>query len=260
MIGTLIRSFIRFIPAEKRQRLLEAVGPTLDPLSLADAVRRITATRCQTLTPLAAATFLLTLDNHLYPQQGRQAVRLGNGVHYKHRGTGYHQFFIRRLHPGERVLDIGCGSGELACDMAQNAQVHVVGIELSAEKIAIARQRPTPPQVTFRVGDVLKELGQETFDVAVLSNVLEHLPDRATFLQRVQAAANPKRFLIRVPLFERDWRVPLKKELGLEWRLDPTHETEYTWESFIQEMNAARLTLTHWEIRWGEIWAELIPA
>jgi hypothetical protein len=67
------------------------------------------------------------------------------------------------------------------------------------------------------------------------------------------------RFLIRVPLFERDWRVPVKQELGVEWRLDPTHETEYTQESFAEEMKQARLTVTHQEIRWGEIWAEARP-
>jgi hypothetical protein len=63
--------------------------------------------------------------------------------------------------------------------------------------------------------------------------------------------------LIRVPLFERAWEVPLRKELGLEWRSDATHETEYTEESFAQEMDAAQLTLVHQEIRWGEIWAQV---
>ncbi len=68
---------------------------------------------------------------------------------------------------------------------------------------------------------------------------------------------NPKRFLIRIPLFEREWRVPLKKELGVEWRLDTTHETEYTLESFSSEISEAGLRITHQEVRWGEIWAEV---
>ena len=68
---------------------------------------------------------------------------------------------------------------------------------------------------------------------------------------------HPSRFLIRVPVFERDWRVPLKRELGVEWRLDPTHETEYTLESFEKEMAAAGLRITYQEVRWGEIWAEV---
>lgn len=51
----------------------------------------------------------------------------------------------------------------------------------------------------------------------------------------------------------------LKRELGVEWRLDPTHETEYTLESFAEELAAASLRITHQEVRWGEIWAEAIP-
>jgi len=58
-------------------------------------------------------------------------------------------------------------------------------------------------------------------------------------------------------LFERDWRVPLKKELGVEWRLDTTHETEYTLESFKEEIANAGLSITHLEVQWGEIWAQV---
>jgi hypothetical protein len=76
----------------------------------------------------------------------------------------------------------------------------------------------------------------------------------------VQESVHPERILIRVPLFERDWRVPLKKELGVEWRLDDTHETEYTLESFASEMQEAGLAVKHLEVRWGEIWVELFPS
>jgi len=62
-----------------------------------------------------------------------------------------------------------------------------------------------------------------------------------------------------VPLFEREWRVPLKKELGVEWRLDATHETEYTLESFAEELDAAHLQAVYQEVRWSEIWCEAHP-
>jgi hypothetical protein len=100
----------------------------------------------------------------------------------------------------------------------------------------------------------------ERFDVVVLSNILEHLPERPAFLRRMQQAARPSRMLIRVPLFERDWQVPLKRELGVEWRLDPTHETEYTLESFVDEVTQAGCRIVHQEVRWGEIWAEVRAA
>jgi hypothetical protein len=89
--------------------------------------------------------------------------------------------------------------------------------------------------------------------------VVEHLEHRPEFLKGVIHAVQPSRLLLRVPVFERDWRVPLKKELGIDYRLDPTHFTEYTLESFAAEMDQARLKITHQEVRWGEIWAEAVP-
>ena len=88
--------------------------------------------------------------------------------------------------------------------------------------------------------------------------MLEHLSKHSIFLSKVWNKVNPKRMLIRVPLFERDWRVPLKKELGVEWRLDPIHETKYTIESWAKEIKEAGLAVTHQEIRWSEIWAEVV--
>jgi hypothetical protein len=90
----------------------------------------------------------------------------------------------------------------------------------------------------------------------VLSNVLEHLPGRAGFLSDVSERLCPARFLIRVPQFERDWRVPLRREVGAEWRLDATHETEYSEEQLHEELRAAGLRVVHQEIRWGEFWLE----
>jgi hypothetical protein len=93
--------------------------------------------------------------------------------------------------------------------------------------------------------------------VVVLSNVLEHLEERPGFLRKIIAATGARRFLIRVPYFERDWRVALKKEIGVDWRLDPDHKTEFTEASFLRETREAGLEIVHIEFRWGEIWAEL---
>ena len=92
-----------------------------------------------------------------------------------------------------------------------------------------------------------------------MSNVLEHIEDRVSFLKKVQKQIRPGRYLLRVPMFNREWRVPLRKELGLPYFLDDTHYTEYTQESFALEMQSAGLRIFHMEIRWGEIWAEVVP-
>jgi 2-polyprenyl-3-methyl-5-hydroxy-6-metoxy-1,4-benzoquinol methylase len=203
-----------------------------------------------------ALKLLFTLDADLYSLQGILAVAYDGGIHTKHRHMKYHDFFTGRIKNNDFVMDIGCGIGAVAYDVSKVAS-KVVGMDFNVESIQIARERYQNPGLFFRVGDALQALPDEKFSVVILSNVLEHLPGRPAFLRRVQETLQPERILIRVPVFERDWRVPLKKELGVEWRLDPTHETEYTLESFAEDMKEAGLGITHLEVRWGEIWAEV---
>ncbi len=204
----------------------------------------------------SALRLLFSLDAALYGMQGQWAVEYDGGIHTKHRHMRYHDFFTSRIRPADRVLDIGCGNGAVAYDVAGVAR-WVVGVDINEDSIRAARQRYQRANLEFRVGDALEALPDEAFSVVILSNVLEHLPGRPAFLRRVQDTLQPERILIRVPLFERDWRVPLKKELGVEWRLDKTHEIEYTLETFAAEMKAAGLSIEHLEVRWGEIWAEV---
>ena len=218
----------------------------------------LVARRAAALPPDEALRLLFDLDASFYALQGRLAMAYDGGIHTKHRHMKYHDFFVNRVWPGERVLDIGCGHGAVAYDVAEKAGAYVLGIDLSPDNVALARERHAHSRVEYGVGDALQELSAGRFDVVILSNVLEHLPERPAFLRRVQEMVRPSRFLIRVPLFERYWRVPLKRELGVEWRLDPGHETEYTLESFAAEMAEAELTIVHQEVRWGEIWAEAV--
>jgi hypothetical protein len=64
---------------------------------------------------------------------------------------------------------------------------------------------------------------------------------------------------VRGPLFERDWHMPQKQELGVE--CDWTRTTKLNIHStvFGEEIVKADLMIKHFESRWGEIWAELIP-
>ena len=56
-------------------------------------------------------------------------------------------------------------------------------------------------------------------------------------------------------MIDRNWYVPMKKELGLPYYSDETHFTEYTLESFKKEIAEAELSIDHYQINWGEIWA-----
>ena len=202
---------------------------------------------------------LLELERVISGQIDLAALQYGDGVHVKHRLMRYHDFFVTRIKPGERVLDVGCGYGAVAHSIAERAGARVTGIDLSAANVAQARASFSTAGLAFVHGEAPRDLKDEHFDVIVLSNVLEHVKERRDFLAALCAKATPSRLLIRVPMFDREWRVPLRQELGLFHFSDPTHHIEYTRESFEDEMSGAGLEIVHLQVNWGEIWAEVRP-
>lgn len=202
---------------------------------------------------------LLRLDSRLYAVISRVAVWYGDGLHPKHRLTSYHDFFVGNIRAGERVLDIGCGNGAVDYDLAVRGGAWVTGVDWDPRAVAEARRCYVHERLRFVQGDALDAIGGECFDVVVLSNVLEHMDDRVEFLRAVREKVAPNRVLVRVPLFDRDWRVPLKREVGVEWRLDATHRVEYTQTELLTEMREAGFDVEHLEVRWGEIWAVSTP-
>jgi cyclopropane fatty-acyl-phospholipid synthase-like methyltransferase len=232
----------------------------LPAVSRAEALMSLIRASIKQSSPKETLRFLFELENRLYALEGEASIAYGEGIHTKHRHINYHRFFVRNLKPGERVLDIGCGNGFLSYDMAtQVPGVKVVGIELSEANVRFACEHYQHPDLQFIHGDALKLLPKESFDVVTLSNVLEHIEHRVDFLKKIVHQVRPRRLIIRVPLFERDWRVPLKKELGIDYRLDATHCIEYTQEDFFAELGQAGLKATHTEFRWGEIWSVAEP-
>lgn len=206
-------------------------------------------------SPKESMKFLLELDNEIYLMLGERACDYGDGVHIKHKLTNYHKFFCDNIEPNSKVLDIGCGNGELTREISLIKGVEVTGIELRKENYDYAFENNSRDNIEYINGDVFTCLPDKKYDIIVLSNVLEHLKGRVEFLKKLIEVCLPEKFLIRVPLFTRDWRVPLKKKLDLEWRADTTHETEYTVDSFEKEISDFGGHIEYMHIKWGEIYA-----
>ncbi len=110
---------------------------------------------------------------------------------------------LLRLLPDPRALgsalEIGCATGELIAALPVRAGGRKVGVDISAANVEVARGRF--PQFEFRCGD-FRSLPAERFDVVILSDVLEHVPDDAAFLG--DAAAFGRVVLVNLPL-EDNW-------------------------------------------------------
>jgi 2-polyprenyl-3-methyl-5-hydroxy-6-metoxy-1,4-benzoquinol methylase len=245
-----------------KRRLLRLLDPLLQSelatrgVTLAVQLWSSSAAR---LEPAEGLRRLLRLDDRLQARIDGLAIELDGGIHAKHRLLGYHEFFIARVERGDRVLDVGCGKGELAHDLATRAGAAVTGIDFDRVHLDFARSRFSAESIEFVEADALVWDPPHAFDVVVLSNVLEHIAPRVELLRRLRHATQANRFLIRVPSRERDWLVPLRAELGLPYFSDPTHETEYTAAQLGEELGDAGLAIDMLEERWGEIWAFARP-
>jgi ubiquinone/menaquinone biosynthesis C-methylase UbiE len=93
------------------------------------------------------------------------------------------------LPAGFRVLDLGCGSGQIAMRAARrNPEAFVLGLDLSQGQVARAHGRGLGiPNVGFGVGDALcLPLADGGFDLVVSAAMIKHLPDRRQGLAQMQ--------------------------------------------------------------------------
>lgn len=203
---------------------------------------------------------LLKLDNLLYKLVSISAVQVGKGRHPKHDIIQYEKWFLDCLSDNSTVLDIGSNIGEMVILMSKQCQ-QSFGIEINPEAVEIAKKNSEDlDNAHFFCSDVMdfdfSQLGE--ISVVTMSNVLEHIENRTELLRNLKKNIKWKdspKFLIRVPLVDREWVSIYKKNLGIEWRLDNTHFIEYTFESFNDELDESGLKIEESQIKFGEIYA-----
>jgi SAM-dependent methyltransferase len=91
-----------------------------------------------------------------------------------------------RIRTGDRVLDVGCGTGVLAREAHRRVgrEGRVVGLDLNEGMLAVAAR--TEPKIEWRQGDAASlPFEDASFDVVVSQFALMYVPDRATSLREM---------------------------------------------------------------------------
>jgi SAM-dependent methyltransferase len=105
--------------------------------------------------------------------------------------------------PGSaRILDAGCGSGRNMVELSRYGRV--TGIELSETSVALARQRNAGEVIS---GSLLEmPFAQDSFDLAVTLDVIEHLEDDLAALRELRRTVAPGgALLVTVPAYQWLW-------------------------------------------------------
>ena len=89
---------------------------------------------------------------------------------------------LAKVKPGDKVLDVGCGTGSLTLTAQSYAGPggKVYGIDAAPEMIEVAREKASRlgPQVVFKVGLIEQLAFPETiFDVVISRLAIHHLPN-----------------------------------------------------------------------------------
>ena len=95
----------------------------------------------------------------------------------------------------QRALEIGCATGELIAAVSVESGGERVGVDIAPANIAAAMDRF--PNVRFLGGD-FRVANLSGFDVVIISDVLEHVPDDVAFLRDAARLGNI--VLVNLPL------------------------------------------------------------
>lgn len=150
-----------------------------------------------------------------YSLTGDEGAKMGRWRALGARSKGAHAVALcarAGLRPAT-LVEIGCGDGAVLAELAARGLSPVLdGFELSPKAAAIAKQRGVARRVEAFDG-VHVPAADGAYDVAILSHVLEHVPDPLPLL--IEAARVAPHVIVEVPLEDnRSARRPAKRKLA----------------------------------------------
>ncbi len=100
---------------------------------------------------------------------------------------------------GRRVLDIACGEGYGSWLLARAGATSVHGIDVADDAVAQARATFSDPHITFATGQgetLAETFPEDSFDLVVSIETIEHVQDPVRFLEAIRRVATPDAVII----------------------------------------------------------------
>src|SRR5262245_55702610 len=109
-----------------------------------------------------------------------------------------------KVPPSAAILDVGCSSGLLMRKLHRGGYANVVGLDLSEQ--AIRRCHAIGLSNTTAMDATHPQYADQSFDLLIASDILEHLDDETTALQNWLRILKPRgRLIVCVPAFRFLW-------------------------------------------------------
>ncbi|NIK59784.1 methyltransferase domain-containing protein [Kribbella shirazensis] len=124
------------------------------------------------------------------------------------------------IRPGDRVLDVGCGTGQTTRDAARDAAPGpVLGVDVSERMLDHARRSTTAGNVTYVAADAT------TYDFAPVDVCISRFgvmffADPARAFSNLRRAASRVAFLVWQPRAENEWARVIPEAIGGAFRDD----------------------------------------
>lgn len=202
--------------------VIEMTGMYADWLILNDNSEKAKTLLEDTLSKISGSSELVTqinyikekfphlTDKNLYQQTYDKAAERSEFCDDIQKSSRF-TWLLKKLHANpamQKIVDVGCHKGEFSIALAQHG-FRMTGVDIADQNIAVARQKAMErgldsSNINFTVSfaeEVAKKFPENSFDGALVFEILEHVPDMSVVLKAVETIVRPGgTIIITLPL------------------------------------------------------------